>query len=120
MATYDIEVGFANGEQTITPSMLQVDADPGAAITITWTAVGCTFGQEAFGWLVGEDGSLPPTTRPTMVNATTLQFSYRFPDEPVRWQYMIGVDVVERGLVTGVGAIANGDVATARSAGSRT
>ncbi|HJQ36447.1 MAG TPA: hypothetical protein VKB93_04865 [Thermoanaerobaculia bacterium] len=105
--SHTIEVGFANGEQTITPPELQVDAEAGAAITITWTAIGCTFGQGAFGWLVGEDGSIPPDRRPTMVNDTTLQFSYRFPDEAVRWQYMIGIDVAGRGLVTGVGAIAN-------------
>ncbi len=107
--SHTIEVGFANGSQTITPATLQVDAEPGAAITITWTAVGCTFGQEAFGWLVGEgDDSLPPDQRPTMVNATTLRLSYSFPDEPVRWQYMVGIDVAGRGLVTGVGAIENG------------
>jgi hypothetical protein len=113
--SHTIQVGFTNGEQTITPPVLQVDAEPGTAITITWTAIGCTFGQEAFGWLVGEGDALPPDTRPTMVNDTTLRFSYSFPDQPVRWQYMVGIDVAGRRLVTGVGAIANGNVTTARS-----
>ena len=106
--SHTIEVVFANGEQAIIPPLLFVEADPGTPITITWTAVGCTFGQEAFGWLVGDDGGIPPDQRPTMVNDTTLQFSYPFPHRTSVWQYMIGIDVVGRGLVTGVGMIENG------------